>query len=192
MNRFKRFLLAGLILAGLVRARADSFDYSYLFADGLSITGTFDGTKNGDFVENVTNISLFINGVQAAGTIYTATFDEPTSAWINNPVISFDALQSNFLFANDDVANGGGSYDALFYLIGGTSYSDGVLGQDLLLSLGSFEAIEPGNWTLSRVAVPDSGATLGLLALALTSLGCLSNRLRQAGQATRACLNTHQ
>lgn len=41
-SHIRRLLLVVLVTTGLTRAHAVRFDYSYLFADGLSITGSFD------------------------------------------------------------------------------------------------------------------------------------------------------
>jgi hypothetical protein len=58
--------ILALVLA-LGTARGDTFNFSYLFGDGLLVTGSLDGTANGNFVENVTNVSVFFDGNALTG-----------------------------------------------------------------------------------------------------------------------------
>lgn len=171
-------LLTLLVATGLTSVRAATFDYSYLFADGTSVTGSFEGTRNGGLVQDIANISLFINGVPTAGAIYAATFDESLFSWVTGAVVSFDALQSNFIFANDDLANGGFGYDAAFYLVNGTSFSDGAVALDLSQGLSGSEAVAPASWSLTpaTASVPDTAATAALCAMGLFSMMLLRRR----------------
>jgi hypothetical protein len=103
-------------------AYADSFSFSYLFGDGLSVTGVFGGVANGSFVENVTGVAVSFNGTEMPGSVFTSHFDG--ASYLSGPVISFDALQNNFIFANSDLANGDFGFDSVFYMLNASVYSD--------------------------------------------------------------------
>src|SRR5205085_1013673 len=69
---YKLVLSAALILAsGSVQADTFSFSYEMINPDYVpgEFHGTLTGTQEGNFVTGVTVTSLFINGVEATGTI---------------------------------------------------------------------------------------------------------------------------
>jgi hypothetical protein len=173
-----RKLSAGLLALGLVVgvARADIFDFSYVFGDGLTVTGTLDGNQNGLFIENVTNVSVFFNGDALPGTVFTAQFDG--AAYLAGPVVSFDALQNNFFFANSDLAGGDLGFDSIFYLVNASVFADTAVASSALGYASQDDPTVATSWSLSRAAVPEPGATLGLLALSLIALGCLRSRFQ--------------
>lgn len=178
--------LIGLALLGfaLGAARADSFNFSYVFGDGLAITGSLDGTENGNFVENVTNVSVFFDGSALPGTVFASRFDG--ASYLSGPIISFDALQNNFVFANADLANGDFGFDSIFYMLNASVFSDTALAYSALGYASQDDPTVAASWSLSRVAVPDQGKTLALLALGLLVLGCLQGRARATGVRTTA------
>jgi hypothetical protein len=156
--------LLALVFA-LGTARSDTFDFSYVFGDGLSVTGSLDGTANGNFIENVTNVSVFFDGNALAGTIFASQFDG--ASYLDGPIISFDALQNNFVFANSDLVNGDFGFDSIFYMLNASVFSDTAVAYSALGYASQDDPTVPANWSLSRAVVPDRGTTLALLALGL-------------------------
>jgi hypothetical protein len=170
--------LAGLLALGLAlgTARADTFNFSYVFGDGLTVTGSLDGTENGNFVENITNVSVFFDGNAMAGTIFTSQFD--SGSYLNGPVVSFDALQNNFIFANSDLVNGDFGFDSIFYMLNASVFSDTAVAYSSLGYASQDDPTAAANWSLSRAAVPDQGTTIALFALGLVVLGWLRRQVR--------------
>jgi len=157
-----------------------SYDYSFTFNSGLVVSGTLDGDANGDFVENVSNVTVFFNGFPMSGTptnpapiIYTAKLVD--YSFVAGPIVSFDVNQNNFVFANSDFAAGDFSYTS-FFEFSGSAYAYAI---DVDLSLGDFEYTHAQTrWSLtpSTVKVPDAGTMLPLLGVVLVSLGWFSRR----------------
>ena len=154
-------------------AKADTFNYSYLFGDGLSVTGSLEGTQNGNFVENVSNVSLFFNGSAIPGSsIVTASYDG--SAFVDGPaVVSFDAWSNNFLFHSND-------FDIGFYMVnetvfGSNSVTAYAFTEDLFLA-STEETSQDGTWSLKASPVPESASTFALLGLTVTGLLWLRRR----------------
>jgi hypothetical protein len=165
-------LFLGLVLtATAVPSFADTFDFSYVFGDGTDITGSFTGTKAGQFVNNVSNVSVFFDGTAMPGTIYTSTIDSGFD-YLNGPVISFDASQNDFVFANSDLAGGDFSYDS-FFLISNTAGEASAQSFPLGFSgSNDFPAVD-SSWSLTQLlpaAVPDGGGVAGLFGLAMLGL----------------------
>lgn len=174
-------LFSGVALLGSLRpAFADSFDFSYVFGDGNTVSGTFDGTVNGSLVTGLTNISLSFNSSPIAGSLYTGQYDGAN--WVVGGVVSFDVLQNNFIFINDDIANGGSAYDSFFYMTNSSVFADLAYGQSDPLGVFTLDSPpEAGRWTLRDTThgnVPDSAATVSLLAIGLVATAGLQRRFR--------------
>ena len=166
------FLGLILCLTG-ARALAVPFNYSYSFGDGAIVTGSFDGTLNGDYVDNISNVTLVFDGTPTTGPIFTARNDG--AAWLNGPIVSFHALQNDFIFVNDDIANGGAGYNSFFWMIGASfDYGDAAFAEFDPLSIFSGDfPMQPDNWSLSQVptaSVPDAVPTVALLVGGLAGL----------------------
>ena len=163
--KFTLLLTAALGLA-VASTKADTFDYSYLFGDGLFVSGSLDGTANGNFVENVSNVSVLFNGVAIPGSgVVTGSYDG--SSFVDGPaVVSFDALSNNFLFRSSDL-------DVGFYLVNAAVYlSDTATAYaftDDLFLVSSEDTNVRGGWSLKASTVPDGSTTL--IPLGLTMIG---------------------
>lgn len=179
MKNFSRLIVLLSLALGALSARATSFDFSYTFDNGLVITGSLDGTANGQYVDNVSNVSLFFNGSAATGPFFTSIFDIGTSTYLNGAIVSFDATLNNFAFTSDDINNGGG--DTGFVMLdafngGGLPISfaynipEGIAGNDVT---------NAARWSLTAATstnVPDSTTTAGLLGLSTLVLVALRRR----------------
>jgi hypothetical protein len=160
-------------------ACADTFSFSYLFGDGLSVTGDFNGFANGNFVENVTDVSVYFNGNAMPGSVFTAKYDG--GSYLNGPVVSFNALQNNFIFANSDLANGDFGYDSVFYILNASVYSDTAVAFSALGYASQDDPTARASWNL--VQTPEQSSTLALLGLSVT--GLLLLRRKQVLAAAR-------
>lgn len=182
MNKTIRSLQILALTLGIATcsARADSFSYSYLFGDGLRISGTIEGTASGNFVEDVSSVTLWFNGVQAPGSVYLSRFDG--ASYLSGPVVSFDAQLNNFFFADSDLANGDFAYNSIFYILNGFADFDAAFALAYPLDqFGSQDSpVVSGSWTLSHASVPDAGPTAVMLGLAVAGLSLFRREPRGA------------
>jgi hypothetical protein len=151
------------------------FSYSYLFGDGLSVTGSLDGTQNGNFVENVSNVSVFFNGTAMPGTVFAASYDGAN--YVSGPVVSFDALQNNFIFADTDFAAGDQAYKSIFYMLNASVYADTALAFSDLGFASQDWPTSRESWTLK---VPDGGSTIVLMGLAMIGMALARRKLSRS------------
>lgn len=173
-----RTIASALIVMALlaVPARASRYAYSFAFSGGTVATasGTFAGTLNGDLIENISEITLFLDGVQAAGTIQTASFS-PSYLLTTGATASFDVTKNNFVFVNDDPF--APAPNALFFWI--ANYES--VGGQLDGGLGYSTNVTPDQWTLTEIpenpAVPETAAAWPLLLTVLAGLGWLRRRV---------------
>lgn len=173
--------LSALLILGLsLTAGAcygTTFSYAYTFGDGLVVSGKLNGTQKGNFVENVSDVSVLFNGSAVPGIIYASSYDGMN--YLKGPVVSFDALQNNFVFATSDLAGGDWGYESLFYMLNASVFADTALA---LSNLGSGYASQDfptssESWSLK---VPDGGSTLALLSLVLLALAAARRRTSAA------------
>jgi hypothetical protein len=164
-------IFAALALGFAAPAAAGNFTFEYtLLEPGNVVTGSFSGDRAGNSITNISNIAIALNGTSFSGTVnaygYTG-YNGPTgpnSTQVDNfvlggAIVSFDALESNFLFLNtlpgidtdDDVFyifpwnNGGGNQVATQVRLNGVSpnqYNGNLV---------------PANWSLSEVVAPPPG-----------------------------------
>lgn len=159
-----------------VSACADTFSFSYLFGDGLTVNGVFGGVANGSFVENVTGVAVSFNGEAMPGSVFTAQFDG--ASYLNGPVISFNALQNNFVFANSDLANGDFGFDSIFYMLNASVYNDTAVAFSTLGYASQDDPTIRANWSL--VQTPEQSPTLVLLSLTIGGLALLRRKQSSA------------
>jgi hypothetical protein len=154
-----------------------TFNFSYQFSGGPTVSGSLDGDQNGNYVENISNISVFFNGTQMSGPMHTAMFNG--SDWVNSPVVvSFDASNNNLIFINSDFLNGQ-PYSEYFAFRSGSVWAYSVPNSNLYAQ----EHVADARWSLTPAAVPEPSTYLAgaLLALpfGLQGIRLLRNR-RQA------------
>ena len=154
-------------------AHGTVFNFSYTFGDGLTASGSLNGTQNGQFVENVSNASLFFNGTAVPGSIFTSQLDGASFSYLSGPVVSFDALQNNFVFSNSDLVNGDFGFDSIFYMFNASVFDDTAVGLPGPLGLGGSQDLPTltRNWLLTpATSVPDEGAAIVLLGMAMAGM----------------------
>jgi len=153
MRPLKKFaiLLAAVLSLTAVTAFGDSYDFSYLFASGDIVSGSLIGTTNGNFIENVSNVTIAINGNQEIGPVVLQSTE----------IFSFSAQQSNIIITGPT-----------FFLL---SAFTGVGGVAQAFN-GSVHTADipflPANWSLTdrSASVPDDSATAIMLGIALAGV----------------------
>lgn len=96
---------------------APLYEFSYRFTDGLTFSGSFSGTENGELVWIEGDIALYANGQRLLDkvTFSTKHFLIPELSWRQGgAVASFDGSANNFLF---DFADSYGSQRWAFFSI---------------------------------------------------------------------------
>ena len=188
---FASFTLA--LAAG--SASAAKFDFSYAWANGDKITGSFTGTQSGQNVTDISNVSASFNGTPMAGSgdlnvyAYTDAGGKCPSCWAGSGgVASTIPDDNNFLFTNESVetiASGAGT--EWFYVIP-WAYDGSVEAVQYNGPQGLVDAYNgdfiPGNWSLTAVGgvsgVPEpAGWTLMLVGVGAMG-GALRSRRRGA------------
>jgi len=164
LHRLAQLLTLALGLS-TVSSYGTFFSYDYTFGDGLVVSGTLDGTQNGNFVENISNVSVFFNGTAMPDTVFTARYDG--ADYLGGPVVSFDALQNNFLFMNSDLSAGDFGYDYIFAMFNASVYADTALAFSSLGFASQDWPTARDSWSLR---VPDSGATVVFVGLTIMGL----------------------
>jgi hypothetical protein len=171
VHRLSQFLAVALGLAAAF-SHATLFNYEYTFGDGLVVSGSLDGTQSGNFVENISNVSVFFNGTAMLGTVFTSKYDG--SNYLGGPVVSFDATKNNFLLANSDLAAGDFGYDAVFYMLNESVFADTAVAFSTQGFASQDWPTASEKWSLT---VPEGGSTAVLLCAAGVGLALVRRKL---------------
>ena len=166
-----------------------TFDYSYAFVgtyanaggnlSGHVITGSLDGDLNGNFVDNVANVSVFFDGTAMTGTAFSGGYNQITG-WSGPAIVSFDAALNNFGFFNSDNFNGIYNYTAYFYMIKGSVSQAEAYNRSINLYVGDYP-VSAANWSVTARTsgsqpVPDGGNMAMMLGGGLVCLAVAGRR----------------
>ena len=173
-------LAVALLLS--MSAQATIFNFSYTSGNGHVTTGSFSGTANGQYVDGVTDVSVFFDGIAFVGN--GSLFSHagicspwPNCAWTTNPgVVSFSGALNNFMFVDTN-------YPVVPGYINYFAFSNVNPLGPVVQTLGpSFDVYEypanPSTWAVTEASSVPEPATLSLLALGLLGIGAArrSNR----------------
>jgi hypothetical protein len=195
--------IAAAALGASAAANAQTFDFSYTFADGQELTGSLTGltTNGGQSVTDISNIQVALNGIAFAPvTENGVTYGNATlqaNAW-NSSLAAFDdttpvtiyanGALNNFIFSDVDAAtNTSPDYEFAYINDGANGIYQAVAAN--FLQSDSFSTAEgnatqlaidsPGvasSWKLSEVSPVPIPDTLPLL---VSGLGLLSFGVRR-------------
>ncbi|USX29284.1 PEPxxWA-CTERM sorting domain-containing protein [Oxalobacteraceae bacterium OTU3CINTB1] len=176
MNKITRTFACAALLAGSAAAQAGSFAFEYTMLDNTRITGSFDGTANGNLVEGISKLAIAVNGfaMPNSGNLYAYATD---GGYVQGDArISFDGLATSLLAFDGPVtgvwtssfiigAFNGGDTDAINYNIAGLPFNgEGD---------GDYSA---SRWSLTTVSAVPEPATYAMLLGGLALIGALARR----------------
>ena len=174
MKTLFRAALAATSFLLAVNAHATVFSFSYTFNDSSTVTGTLQGNAAGDYVNNISDIHMFLNGTAFSGVSFAGGYDTSTRQFgaAGSAVLSTKAALNNFVFADAD-PNGADTANNYFYFINDPGYGQEVFAVNYNLPTMPVALDNPaaGAWSLEAVpaAVPEPSS----IALTLGALGML-------------------
>ncbi|WP_347988927.1 hypothetical protein [Methylomonas sp. AM2-LC] len=180
----KRFikLLVLFTLFGINYAYADTTEYKLDWKIGSDeIIAKFNGTATGNFITNISNASVFFDGVAFSGngSLFVDSISLFGGFWLSSGAqISFDGTYNNFVFANSNLAIGDTATNYFYSIeVPGQSYN--------YLVIGSEKHYGFSNSGYSVSAVPEAGEWAMML-LGLPLLGWVVRRKQSAMQIATA------
>lgn len=178
----KRLLLSACVAAFLAEsANAGSFSFENMTIDGKLITGSFDGTLSGGLITDLSNISVFIDGVGFAhnGSLFSAHLD-PIAGWSSGgAVVSLNGTHSNFIFIDSDFP-ADASYTNYYYVI--DEGLDGLAITGNNMNTGQYTSnLGPSEFTVRIAAVPEPVSW----ALMLGGFGLVGGMMRTRSRSVR-------
>lgn len=129
------------------------FNFSYVFANGVRVSGSFDGVAQGNRITRLTNISANVNGVSLNnGSMENYGWHYTQQLWLDEAdtgIASFDGTENAFLFRS------GSNYFSLAPYVGGVTDSATVLLNGVYSHEGASWAGWPslysaGRWTITQ------------------------------------------
>lgn len=121
-------LTALLIALGPLSAKADLFNFSYTFGDGSFVSGSLTGNLNGLYVDNISDVSVSLNGSLFAGSpnLSQTAWNTATHSWDSTipAVVSTDGHLNNFMFI-DSGFSPSASFTNYFAMVNDTTFYAG-------------------------------------------------------------------
>lgn len=192
MNKMKMLsVLAGAVLLSLssTAAFAATFDFTdtflatnygaYWAGPAVTVTGSFTGTASGNLITDLSNVSVFVDGVGFGGNGVSVMSFTYTGAgetgFVPGGVVSFDGSQNNFQFI--DYAHHDGSGNPL------QVYDISQLG--LSEVIGATVRGEDGdnNWSVSQVSPVPLPAALPMFGAAVAGFAAWGRKRRAKQKA---------
>jgi len=178
LNKLTLTAIAYLGVGAAAASGATVYNFAYTFGDGQTASGSFTGTASGDLIENITPLSLTINGSAIPGPLYLN--------WNLNtpgPVISTDVTQNNFVFQTGPVPSPGdtpGPTDFLMATFFPNTPSAIVVANISVNYPIDFDfGVNPANWSVTPAAAPEPTTMVaGIASLGLAAMGLLRRARR--------------
>jgi hypothetical protein len=185
----KKLIQAAALLAACSgAAHASTFDFSYTFTSGQTVSGSLDGTLSGNLVTNISDVSVNFDGTAYTGTLFAGSFLPSSTGGsynygANAAVVSTNAALNNFIFA-DNTDSQANNVTNWFYFVNGTTPT-GSGTQELEagnVNTGDIAFDNPGSgtWSLTPAPVPVPAA----LPLLMSGLGLLAAAKRRRQNQT--------
>jgi hypothetical protein len=170
-------------------AYATTFDFSYTFDTGDIISGSFTGTRSGQNVTDIANISARLDGKAFTGPLSAMSYTDPGNNCYSatcfsgtGAVVSFNPLNNNFMFLDTgSPANFvSGKYTNVFYIIpwpntGETEATSYYHSPDTYIDYYNGDYI-PKNWTLTAVAAVPEPSTWAMMLFGFAGVGFIAYR----------------
>jgi hypothetical protein len=177
----KKIFTAAILLAAFASAHADTFNFSYSFADGQAITGSLSGKLKGDLVENISNLHISFGGVDFTGSLVGGSWDDAAQNWNSaaGAVVSTNAAKNNFIFGDADPQHDYNSINNYFYFVNSQTLGNQAFALNCNGDCAQSAFDQPTNnasWSLTAAApVPEPGTT----AMLLVGLGLVGAAVRR-------------
>lgn len=185
-------VVALVIAMASAAAHANTYSFSYSFENGINVTGVFDAIPNGGLVTDISNGTVFVNGVNK-GEHLSSDFISQDQSPNNTGRASFDATNTNFGFSIPaaTVADDGTPQPFIFSFVT-RQYNDSYDVVGLLdFSLGPEHALTTelytgdvlgglqSRWHLQEVGAVPEPETYAMLLAGLGLVGFVARRRKQ-------------
>jgi hypothetical protein len=164
-----------LISAWSSQAKAATFQYSYAFSPSgdVVVSGTFNGTLNGNLITDFTDIYAFLNGEPFGnnGSLVPHHYIGAGLWEAGGGVASLDGTENAFAFADNSFPAWGS------YFVSHTGYYWSAF----IAPINSARSFGPSTWSIQEVRPPEQlpvSSTLWLLALAALGMPVVSLQKR--------------
>lgn len=180
----KLLKITALILALLpISSYAQTFNFSYQFGSGDLITGSLTGDLNGLYVDNISNVSVALNGTPFVGSpnLFHPLWNEASPGccggnWDSGTpaVVSTDGNLNSFMFVDTDVPTDTNFMNSFYYVntSGGLHHIAAYIKSPLANYFDS-GADNASKWSLTPVPEPE---TYAMMMMGLGLIGFVARR----------------